>query len=164
MGRLFDAVSAVLGLTGVASFEGEAAISLEMIIKSRYKDIYDYSYIKETGRMNEQECFIIDDIDLFTKIIKDILSGKKHDFISARFHNTLANIILDISLKTRKRASINNVALSGGVFQNNYLIDKTFEMLQNNGFNVYTNFKVPVNDGGISLGQAYLGLKSIDIF
>ena len=129
-----------------------------------YKRQYEYSYIKKSGSTIGQECFIIDDIDLFTKIIKDILSGKKYDFISAKFHNTLANIILDISLKTRKRFSINNVALSGGVFQNNYLIDKTFEMLENNAFNVYTNWKVPVNDGGVSLGQAYLGLKSINVF
>jgi len=60
--------------------------------------------------------------------------------------------------------SINNVALSGGVFQNNYLVDKTFQMLENNDFNVYTNYKVPVNDGGISLGQAFLGLKNINVF
>lgn len=164
MGRLFDSISSVMGLTGIASFEGEAAISLEMIIKKNFKDNYEFNYIKKSESTIEQDYFIIDDIDLFTRIIKDILNGKKNDYISARFHNTLANIILDISLKTRNRFSINNVALSGGVFQNNYLIDKIFEMLENSNFNVYTNYKVPVNDGGISLGQAYLGLKSINVF
>ena len=101
---------------------------------------------------------------MFASIIKDILSGKKSDLISARFHNTLAEIILDVSIKTRDSLSINNVALSGGVFQNNYLVEKTFQMLENKNFNVYTNFKVPVNDGGISLGQAFLGLKNINVF
>ena len=164
MGRFFDAVSSAMGLTPVSSFEGEAAISLEMIIKNKFKDIYDYSYLKKSDSEDHKEDFIIDDIELFTKIINDILSGKQYGYISSKFHNTLANIILDISIKIRQRSSINNVALSGGVFQNNYLIDKTFEMLENSGFKVYTNYKVPVNDGGISLGQAYLGLKSINVF
>jgi len=164
MGRLFDSVSSVMGLAGIASFEGEAAINLEMAIKKKFKDIYEFNYIKKSENTAGQDYFIIDDIDLFTKIIRDILSGKKYDFISARFHNTLASIILDIAVKTRNSFSINNVALSGGVFQNNYLVDKIFQMLENNDFNVYTNFKVPVNDGGISLGQAFLGLKNINVF
>ena len=164
MGRLFDSVSSVAGLCGVSSFEGEAAINLEMAIVKRSNDFYKFNYIKKDDNISGENSFIIDDIDLFASIIKDILSGKKTDLISARFHNTLAEIILDVSTKTRDRLSINNVALSGGVFQNNYLVDKTFQMLENNNFNVYTNFKVPVNDGGISLGQAFLGLKNINVF
>jgi hydrogenase maturation protein HypF len=164
MGRLFDSISSAMDLTCNASFEGEAAINLEMVIKKNLKDIYEYNYIKNSESAIGEDYFIINDIDLFTRIIKDILSGKKYGFISAKFHNTLARIILDISIKTRNRFSINNVALSGGVFQNNYLIDKTFEMLENYDFKVYTNYKVPVNDGGISLGQAYLGLKNINVF
>jgi len=166
MGRLFDSVSSVVGLCGISSFEGEAAISLEMAINKKSNDFYKFNYIKkdDSASASGKDCFIIDDIDLFASIIKDILSGKKSDLISARFHNTLAEIILDVSIKTRDSLSINNVALSGGVFQNNYLVEKTFQMLENNNFNVYTNFKVPVNDGGISLGQAFLGLKNINVF
>jgi hydrogenase maturation protein HypF len=164
MGRLFDSISSVLGLAGISSFEGEAAINLEMVIKKKIKGYYRFNYINQAENNTLEETFIIDDIDLFSKIISDILSGKNYDFISASFHNTLANIILDVSIKVRNKFSINNVALSGGVFQNNYLVDKTFRMLENNNFNVYTNYKVPVNDGGISLGQAYLGLKSINVF
>ena len=164
MGRLFDSISSIMGLADISSFEGEAAISLEMAIKKKSKYFYKFNYIKQAENNVGDDCFIIDDIDLFIKIIRDILSGKKNAFISAGFHNTLANIILDISIKTRNRFSINNVALSGGVFQNNYLVDKTFQMLENNNFNVYTNFEVPVNDGGISLGQAFLGLKNINVF
>ncbi|MHB1347237.1 MAG: carbamoyltransferase HypF [Candidatus Humimicrobiaceae bacterium] len=164
MGRLFDAVSSVMGITRVASFEGEAAINLEMKIKKKFKDFYEYIITEEFNAATGESCFIIDDIDLFSKITNDILNGKNFEHISAGFHNTLANIILDLSRMARKRFSINDVALSGGVFQNNYLIDKTFEMLENNGFNVYTNYKVPVNDGGISLGQAYLGMRSIKDF
>ena len=164
MGRLFDSVSSVMGLCGISSFEGEAAISLEMAIGKRSNAFYKFNYMKNKDSAAGEDSFIIDDIDLFASIVKDLLIGKKSDFISARFHNTLAEIILDVSIKTRNRLSINNVVLSGGVFQNNYLVDKTFQMLENKNFNVYTNFKVPVNDGGISLGQAFLGLKNINVF
>jgi hydrogenase maturation protein HypF len=164
MGRLFDSISSILGLVDISSFEGEAAISLEMAIKKNTKNFYEFNYIKQPGNISKDDCFIIDDIDLFSRIIKDIFYCKKPDLISANFHNTLANIILDISIKTRNKFTIKNIALSGGVFQNNYLVDKTFRMLENNNFNVYTNYKVPVNDGGISLGQAYLGVKSINVF
>ncbi|MCL6088494.1 MAG: carbamoyltransferase HypF, partial [Actinobacteria bacterium] len=164
MGRLFDAVSSVLKLTNTATFEGEAAINLEMIAKENCKDFYNFKYTNENPDMDnykKNRKFIVDDIDLFLKILKDISSGKDFEKISAGFHNTLSEIILDISKKIRENLTINDVVLSGGVFQNNYLIEKTFKLLENEGFNVYTNFKVPVNDGGISLGQAYLGMKNM---
>ena len=76
--------------------------------------------------------------------------------ISAKFHNTLAGAVLEISSIIRKNSGISRVALSGGVFQNNYLLNRCFNILKKDGFKVYSNFKVPVNDGGISLGQAYI--------
>jgi hydrogenase maturation protein HypF len=80
--------------------------------------------------------------------------------ISSKFHNSLADIILKVSLLIKESSGINKVALSGGVFQNNYLIRKCFNVLKKNGFKVYSNFKVPVNDGGISLGQTYIAVFS----
>jgi hydrogenase maturation protein HypF len=73
----------------------------------------------------------------------------------------LARIVLDISSKVRQQCSIGSIALSGGVFQNNFLLNKCYNALQKKGFKVYSNFKVPVNDGGISLGQAYLAAYEI---
>lgn len=179
MGRLFDAVSSILNLKSTSSFEGEAAIELEMFVKNKVKECYKIKYInsskeqfkkldelavsflKGSGELNDLDypVFIIDDISIMNEIIKDLLNKTDLGIISARFHNTLAKIILDISKKVRNQLSINKIALSGGVFQNNYLFEKVYDILENNFFEVYSNFKVPVNDGGVSLGQAYIGIK-----
>lgn len=161
MGRLFDAVSSILNLTQTSSFEGEAAINLEMIAENKTKKTYNNKFIQMEEKSEKEISFIIDDISLFTNVINDINKGVKISKISAIFHNTLSSIILEISKTIREKFTINNIALSGGVFQNNYLIEKTFKLLENNDFKVYTNFKVPVNDGGISLGQAYIGMNNI---
>ncbi len=155
MGRFFDAVSSILDLTHSASFEGEAAIHLEMTAASNEKSKYD---IKINNIDSE---YVIDDLYIFEQVIRDIHDGKDKGMISARFHNTLADVVLNISRAIRETHDINKVALSGGVFQNNYLLDKCFSILKNYNFNVYSNFKVPVNDGGISLGQAYIAALKI---
>ena len=104
---------------------------------------------------------VIDDFYIFQQIVKDIKNKIYTDVISAKFHNTLAKIILLISKKVKDGHGINTVTLSGGVFQNNYLLKRCYNNLQDNSFKVYSNFKVPVNDGGISLGQAYIAAKSL---
>ncbi len=164
MGRLFDAVSSLLGIKHTISFEGEAAIGLEMKIDEKFygnlanrnkSDIVkDQRYETRLDKNNKE--YTIDDFMVFSQIINDIKNGKGKSEISYKFHNTLAQIVLDISMAARKNNNIENIALSGGVFQNGYLLDLCFELLENNGFKVYSNFKVPVNDGGISLGQAYI--------
>jgi len=170
MGRLFDAVSSLLGINHIISFEGEAAIGLEMkideklygnLINNNKSEIEKYQrYETELDKNNKE--YIIDDFMIFSQIIDDIKNGKGKSEISYKFHNTLAQIVLDISISVRKNNNIKNIALSGGVFQNGYLLDLCFELLENNGFKAYSNFKVPVNDGGISLGQAYIAsIKNI---
>ncbi|MEA2015191.1 MAG: carbamoyltransferase HypF [Actinomycetota bacterium] len=157
MGRLFDAVSSVLNYTHISSYEGEAAVRLEMAAgqknKSRYK-------IKITGSYNSSN-YIIDDYYIFSQIIDDITGNIPHDIISSKFHLTLAYIILEISRRIRENSRIDRIALSGGVFQNNYLMNNCFSLLKKNNFKVYSNFKVPVNDGGISLGQAYIAARKL---
>jgi hydrogenase maturation protein HypF len=164
MGRLFDAVSSLLGIKHIISFEGEAAIGLEMkideklygnLVNRNKKDI-DRDKMYETGLDRNNEEYIINDFMIFSQIMNDINNGKGKSEISYKFHNTLAWIVLVISMAARKNHNIENIALSGGVFQNGYLLDLCFELLENNDFKVYSNFKVPVNDGGISLGQAYI--------
>ena len=170
MGRLFDAVSSLLGIKHTISFEGEAAIALEMEISEKlYGSLLDRNILKinknqryGTGLEKCNEKFIIDDFSIFSQIISDIQDKKENSEISFKFHNTLAQIVLDISKCVREQSNIENIALSGGVFQNTYLLGLCFELLENNDFKVYSNFKVPINDGGISLGQAYLAsLKKI---
>jgi hydrogenase maturation protein HypF len=167
MGRLFDAVSSLLGLKHIISFEGEAAIALEMAIDDKFEEqIYDPG-LKEIGKDKRYKiklarnngCYILDDIHIFRQILGDLTRGADAGLISFKFHNALAQAVSLISQSHRESNKISNIALSGGVFQNRYLLDLCFLLLGNNGFNVYTNLKVPVNDGGISLGQAYLAAK-----
>ncbi|MBA7575914.1 Carbamoyltransferase HypF [subsurface metagenome] len=155
MGRFFDAVSSILDCTHSVSFEGEAAIHLEMVADSNEKGQYDIKIDYTDGH------YVVDDLYIFAQIFKDIKDKIQKSKISARFHNTLANIVLKISQMIRKTHHINKVALSGGVFQNNYLLGKCYDILKNYNFNVYSNFKVPVNDGGISLGQAYIAALKV---
>jgi len=161
MGRFFDAVSSLLDIKHYSSYEGEAAVSLEMNIDKEGNDKYDIDNLILTDDANK--VFTIDDIRLFYYVVSDLINGKTTGSISLKFHNTLANIILEISMMIRYFYKTDIIVLSGGVFQNNYLIKKTFSLLKCNGFKVFTNFQVPVNDGGISLGQAFIALKKTNI-
>jgi hydrogenase maturation protein HypF len=169
MGRFFDAVSSLINVTHSVSYEGEAAIDLEMIAdpgeKNSYKIKIDDTVFQPGSRQSEKKpqenYFIIDDHYIFSQIIDDFIKKTGIPAISAKFHNTLAQIILDICLYFKKHYNVWSIILSGGVFQNNVLISKAFKILEKNGFKVYTNFAVPVNDGGISLGQAYIAACEI---
>jgi len=155
MGRFFDAVSSLLDCTHTSSFEGEAAIHLEMTADYKVKEKYPFKVDYKDGM------YIIDDYYIFSKIFEELLKKIPKSKISAKFHNTLAGTVLEISSMIRKNSGICRVALSGGVFQNNYLLNKCFNILKKDGFKVYSNFKVPVNDGGISLGQSYMAALKI---
>jgi len=167
MGRFFDAVSSHLGLKHVISYEGEAAIALEMEIDDSLLKDLDMSSLSSIDKdlrydikLNQDgNCLIIDDINIFRQVFEDAVSGKNMGLVSLRFHNTLAQVITDVSCRHRDKTGTRTIALSGGVFQNRYLLDLCYTLLNNNGFEVYTNLKVPVNDGGISLGQAYMALN-----
>jgi hydrogenase maturation protein HypF len=99
---------------------------------------------------------------VFAETFKAILYDMQHlsvSMISAKFHNTVAQAILEVSKAIRKEFSLDKVVLSGGVFQNKYLLEKSIHKLTHNMFRVYTNHQVPVNDGGISLGQLVVASK-----
>ena len=147
-GRLFDAVSAILGLCIMARFDSEAPMRLESVINDETNDLYP---------------FHADKTIVFADTLKAIIEDMKREsasVISARFHNTVAHVILEISKKIRKETSLNKVLLSGGVFQNKYLLEKSLYLLSRNRFKVFTNHLVPANDGGISLGQLVIASKT----
>jgi hydrogenase maturation protein HypF len=146
-GRLFDAVSALLGICPVTSFDSEAPMRLESAINSETDHHYPFS----TGGSV-----------VFAETFKAIIADMQHSdvsLISAKFHNTVAQAILEVSESIRKETSLEKVVLSGGVFQNKYLLEKTIQKLTQKMFKVYTNHQVPVNDGGISLGQLVVASK-----
>lgn len=140
-GRIFDAVATLLQLCTTASFDSEAPMRLESAIGSSSDEFYPFS-VNGTVRLTET----------FDAIIGDI-SRNNQGLVPARFHNTVAQIILEVCNAIRKDTGLDRVVLSGGVFQNSYLLEKSLYLLSMKGFRVYTNRQVPSNDGGISLGQ-----------
>lgn len=149
-GRLFDAISSIVGLVDINNYEGQGAIMLEnSVVKSDYE--YDFEIIGD----------IIYTKEMIRQIVFDIQNGITKNIIASKFHNTLARVILVSSKIIRNNKGINIVVLSGGVFQNMILLEKTMELLKFEGFKVYFNVKVPLNDGGISLGQIASALEKI---
>jgi hydrogenase maturation protein HypF len=153
-GRLFDAVSALLGICDRNTFEGEAAIALEsMVIDGMHEDYpVDISF---------RDPIEIDFSIAILKIIGDMERRTDKRLIATKFHNTVASSIIFVVLKLSLINNINKVVLSGGVFQNSYLLGKVIWGLRAEGLSVYVNEIVPCNDGGISLGQAYIARERI---
>lgn len=152
-GRLFDAVASILNIRQKVNFEGQAAMELEFLTDGTdSNDSYEFSIIKTDVR-------VIDWSAMIYQIINDKNNKISSNIISVKFHNTLVNIILEIA----KLVNEKDVVLSGGCFQNKYLLENSIRTLQKEGFNVYWNKEVPMNDGGISLGQiayySYFGKK-----
>jgi len=148
-GRLFDGVAALVGLRGRVSYEGQAALELEMAIEGEGEEgEYPFAVDLTDGLL------IFDPASLIRALVEDLQRGATASAVSARFHNTLARMVVEICRRVRQRTGLNGVALSGGVFQNRYLTERSVALLQEDGFRVLTHSLVPPNDGGLALGQA----------
>jgi hydrogenase maturation protein HypF len=154
-GRLFDAISALVGVRQEVYYEGQAAIELEMAADKGEEGFYSYD-LEEFGNGSQ---VMLEPI--IRGVVTDIKDGVSVSTIAGKFHNTMAKIILTVCLRVRKASGNEKVALSGGVFQNTLLLDKTFTLLDKSGFKVYTQHRVPPNDGGIALGQAVIANELI---
>ena len=163
MGRLFDAISALLGIRGEIDYEGQAAVELEMAAyssviamgvgneaMSNAEESYPYRIVADQGIR------IVRLRDLVAAVIGDLHQGISKGIISVKFHNTVAQMINEMCRLIADETGISQVALSGGVFQNRLLLRKTVKLLESSGFQVFTHRQVPCNDGGISLGQAVI--------
>jgi hydrogenase maturation protein HypF len=152
MGRLFDAVAALTGVRGIIEYEAQAAIDLETSASQAPDETgcYPFSTVKQYGMC------IIKVHDLLAAIIGDKYQETPQAIIAARFHNTVARMIMELCKAISTETGITEVALSGGVFQNRLLLRKAVSRLEAEGFNVLTHRQVPCNDGGISLGQAVI--------
>lgn len=143
-GRLFDGISAIIGIRDAANYEAQAAMEME--------------FAADDFKTNEYFSFSIDELngslifnwgDMVKEIINDLRENVPKGKIAAKFHNTLAEVIVQIA----QRLKFNRVLLTGGCFLNKYLIEKSINRLTEKGFKVYTQQRVPSGDGGISLGQ-----------
>lgn len=159
-GRLFDAVSSLLGIRSYNSYEGECAVMLEKSA-SLYegKEPFDISF--DISKENDE--YIADQIGLY-KIIKDLLTENPDSVskLAYSFHMALVKMIVDICIRVREDSGENKVCLSGGVFLNRILLGECMRSLKENSFEVYVNRLVPAGDGGISTGQAYYGMMLLD--
>ncbi|TDC90452.1 carbamoyltransferase HypF [Actinomadura sp. 7K507] len=147
MGRLFDAVAAVLGIRDRVNYEGQAAIELEQRADPAESAAYRAS-------INGTDGFTVTGADLVDAVVADIHANVPVPLIAARFHNAVAALIVDAAARIRDTTGLGTVALSGGVFQNMLLLERAVTGLTAAGFHVLTHHRVPPNDGGISLGQA----------
>jgi len=154
MGRLFDAVAALIGVREQINYEAQAAIELESLIDPEESGCYPFEF--ENG--------LIYPVLLLKSIISDLRSHLPLSIISTRFHNSTIQIIVTVCRQVRADFGCKNIALSGGVWQNKYLLQKTEQQLRKDRFNVMLHSQVPTNDGGISLGQAMVAARSLQIF
>jgi hydrogenase maturation protein HypF len=147
-GRLFDAVSALINLCPVSKFHAEAPMRLESIADTNITE----SYLFNQGKDISFE-------PTFREIIVDLRNNIHPGIISAKFHNTIINVIFATASEIRKNTRISKVVLSGGSFQNAILLGETETKLKENNFEVFAHEKVPSNDGGIALGQLAIAAK-----
>ena len=147
-GRLFDAVSAMLGLGDVMTFEGEPAVRLEMAATPGDAAPYGYDLVESPGGAT-----LISPKEIFRGIAKDIGTGVSAGDIAWRFHVTLIDIFAELAQMLREYKNIGTVALGGGVFLNEILLTGLTEKLEGLGFEVYRPEQLPPGDGGVSLGQ-----------
>lgn len=141
-GRLFDALASLLGITQHSNYEGQAAMMLEFAAD---RNVYDYYPVKVIG----EKQFVADWEPLIDSITKDAAEKIDIQVISSKFHNSLAELIFLIA----KKVGEEKVVLSGGCFQNVFLVERSIKKLRENNFKVYWHQRIPPNDGGISLGQ-----------
>jgi hydrogenase maturation protein HypF len=147
MGRLFDAVSSLLQIRDEVTFEGQAALELEMAVEEGWEGHYEY------GLERGPEGTIIDPIPLISGIIEGLQAGVSAARIATSFHNTVALFLLEVAEQMTKETGLNRVILSGGVFQNVYLLERLRKGLMEAGLTPIVHQRVPANDGGIALGQ-----------
>lgn len=151
-GRLFDAVSALAGIREQVSYEGQAALELEMVLQSDAAQVGCYPF---DIQMNEG-FHVVNTVPMIQQLVLDLQNNINSSHISAQFHNGLTRVIVDVCCAVRKDVGERPVALSGGVFQNRYLTERTMELLREEKFEVLVHRQVPPNDGGLSLGQAVI--------
>jgi hydrogenase maturation protein HypF len=144
VGRLFDAVASLAGICQYGSFEGQAAMELEFAVGAHETDaIFPFDLWREA------RAFSVDWEPMIRQILRDLAAGVSLGLIAARFHNTLSSVAVAVARQIGAPA----VVLTGGCFQNQYLLERTVRELQTENVRVWWHRRVPPNDGAIALGQ-----------
>ncbi len=152
-GRLFDAVAAILGVRDSINYEGQAAVELEQQADLTERGSYP-------AAVTEGSALHLHGADLVHAVVADLRAGVPREVIATRFHHGVADAIVRVCLMLQEATGVGVAALSGGVFQNVLLLERTVAGLEQAGFRVLTHSRVPPNDGGISLGQVAIAAYS----
>jgi hydrogenase maturation protein HypF len=159
-GRLFDAVASLIGLRQHTSFEGQSAMALEFAVDERVGDAYPFAILTGPARPSlgtwDAPEFVVDWEPAVLALLADHARAVAVGTIAARFHNTLAQMIVAVAA----RVGESHVVLGGGCFQNRYLVERTVACLRASGFRPYWPQRVPPNDGGIAFGQIAACVRS----
>jgi hydrogenase maturation protein HypF len=148
-GRLFDAVSALAGIRKRVNYEAQAAIELEAAI-ARDSEGTGYPFeLRPDG-----SGWIIDTRPLFVALVNDLKCGVPAGILSRRFHEGFVDVLARVAKQIHAKTGLQNICLSGGSFQNVFLLEHLKRKLETDSLNVFTHSEVPCGDGGLSLGQA----------
>ena len=156
MGRLFDGVSALLGICTESSYEGQGAILLEAAAESGIERAYPFEIAEDGG------IYVFDWRPMIREIAREKERGVAVGEIAAAFMNTLIAFAIEMTEKISDETGIKTVALSGGTFQNMYILERLDERLSGKGFDVLTHRRVSCNDEGLSLGQLMIAAEIIN--
>jgi hydrogenase maturation protein HypF len=156
MGRLFDSVAALAGVRQKINYEAQAAIELEMQVDPHETGAYRFDF--QGGSP-----LVIDPAPLYGEVVADVLAARPVAVIAARFHNGVAQMVLEVCRHVRQAGGPEIVALSGGVWQNVTLLKKTVPLLERDGFTVWVHQAVPANDGGLALGQVVIASHRLKV-
>jgi hydrogenase maturation protein HypF len=161
MGRLFDAVAALCGVRQQVNYEAQAAIELEALADAQESGSYKMELIHHSGEADEKNrtappetSIVVSPDKLLEALLGDLSNHVPVSRVSGRFHNGVAQMVLEVCQWLCENKGINKVVLSGGVWQNITLLEKTLSRLRSDQFDVYIHHALPPNDGGIALGQA----------
>jgi hydrogenase maturation protein HypF len=155
-GRLFDAVAALIGVRDRVNYEGHAAMQLEWAASALGPiGVYPFDLSTASGdkASGSVDPIVVDTRPMIAAICRDVDAGENADFISRRFHSTVAKIISSVCMRLREQDGTESVVLSGGTFMNALLTLEATQLLEGEGFRVHRHRVVPPNDGGLSLGQ-----------
>ena len=172
-GRLFDGVSAILGIRKSSTFEGEASMALEFAAEKVNGKMKKLSKEKQPQKKtatdilrkdteNKEKMLVLNTAELVKNLTEKRLNGEDVHTLAWNFHRGLADQICEVCRISRADTGIHIAALSGGVFQNRLLLEMTEESLVEMGFTVLRHHLVPPNDGGIALGQAVYGMEYLN--
>jgi len=157
-GRLFDAVAALVGVRDTITYEGQAACELEGIMSDDDRGCYEYA-VRDVHDENLSQPFLLSFRGTIRAIVSDIRAGVDPAEISRKFHMTIVDALTSACMRLRDETGLERAVLSGGVFQNVYLLSTLSRELAKVGFEVYHHRAVPTNDGGVSLGQAVIAAR-----